>query len=281
MRRTLLLAATLLAATACGEPPSPGARSSVTRPVSAQKYRATGMVLQQAGAEPVLCLGAVMESLPPQCGGMRIDGWDWDGVSGEESAGGAVWGDFEITGRYDGETFTVIKAGLPRDPPADDDPITSACPEPSGGWDVPDSERTSEVDRDRAIRAAHRQADFAGAWIDYVGAPDEFVADADIVLNVAFTGELGRHEEEIRAHWGGPLCVTVHEHTRRRLREIQNDLGAAAEEIGVQVLWSSISETGNFVEIGVVVADAETREKIDERYGAGTVEMSAQLRPVP
>jgi hypothetical protein len=68
-------------------------------------------VLEEASADPVLCLGVVLDSLPPQCGGIPIVGWDWDAVSGEESAGGTTWGSFEVTGYYDGETFILIEAG--------------------------------------------------------------------------------------------------------------------------------------------------------------------------
>jgi len=71
---------------------------------------ATGTVMDKpldAGGRSVeLCLGAVAESYPPQCGGIPIVGWDWDAVEGEETASDHTWGAYAVTGRYDGETFT-------------------------------------------------------------------------------------------------------------------------------------------------------------------------------
>ena len=282
MRKISLLFLTSLILAACGTP-GPGDSSNGSRPeASAQKYRGTGMVLEEKGAEPVLCLGVVLDSLPPQCGGPRIAGWNWDVVSGEESAAGTTWGDFEVTGLYDGDTFTLIEAGPPRRPVVDDDPITSACPQPPTGWERPDPGLTSEANRLRAIKAARREPDFAGAWIDYIDEPTEFTDPTDTVLNLAFTDELDRHEQVIRRDWGGPLCVTKHERTLKRLHQIQGEVGGTVgRELGLEVLSSDLSENRNVVELGVVVLDAAAQDEIDDRYGEGTVEITAQLQPVP
>lgn len=65
-----------------------------------------GTVLD-ANGDVQLCLGAIAESYPPQCSGIPIDGWSWDGVDGSESASGVTWGSYAVQGTYDGETFTV------------------------------------------------------------------------------------------------------------------------------------------------------------------------------
>lgn len=60
---------------------------------------------------PELCLGAVAESWPPQCGGPPIEGWDWEAVQGVfEQQGKIRWGTFHVTGRWDGTTFTLEEA---------------------------------------------------------------------------------------------------------------------------------------------------------------------------
>lgn len=59
------------------------------------------------GGEAQLCLGPVAESYPPQCTGIPLEGWSWDGVEGSESSGDARWGAYAVHGRYDGETLTV------------------------------------------------------------------------------------------------------------------------------------------------------------------------------
>lgn len=246
-----------------------------------QKYAGTGMVLEEEGHEPVFCLGGVRTSLPPQCGGVRLVGWDWDAVEDEESASGATWGTYELTGFYDVDSFEVVEAGPPS-PPSDDhdDEIATACPEPEGGWKSPNPDLTSEEDRQRAIAAARAETDFAGAWIDYIGEPTEFADPKDNILDLAFTGDLERHERDARKLWGGPLCLSQHKHTLKRLREIQEEAAHLVEERGLQVTWSSSSENRNVVELGVDVIDAATQEELDRRYGEGTVEVSAQLQPV-
>ncbi|MGH2736211.1 MAG: hypothetical protein ACRDKZ_11565 [Actinomycetota bacterium] len=276
MRTFGLLSVMVLTLAACGVPE----RSAPAGPE--QKYRATGVVLDEKQGEPVLCLGVVLDSLPPQCDGLPIAGWDWDAVSDEESVSGTTWGRFEVTGLYVGETFTLLEAGPPPDPTAGEDAIRSACSEPPDGWERPDSDLVSEADRRRAIEAARDSQDFAGAWIDYIGRPTEFTDPADTILSLAFTGGLAGHEQEIRRYWGGPLCVTAHEHTLKGLRRIQEELSAeVGQELGLEVIYSDISENRNVVELGVVVIDTATQNEVNERYGEGTVEITAQLQPVP
>ncbi|KJQ55544.1 hypothetical protein [Microbacterium sp. SA39] len=64
-----------------------------------------GTVLDSAG-DVQLCLGAVMESYPPQCSGIPLDGWSWEGVDGSETSGETTWGAYAVYGTYDGERFT-------------------------------------------------------------------------------------------------------------------------------------------------------------------------------
>jgi hypothetical protein len=60
---------------------------------------------------PELCLGAVAESYPPQCGGPEIEGWDWSAHQGVfEKVGTTRWGEFAVTGGWDGEVFTLETA---------------------------------------------------------------------------------------------------------------------------------------------------------------------------
>lgn len=76
---------------------------------------ADGEVLAQAtvrqadGEPPSLCLGAVAESYPPQCGSPEIVGWDWATVDGEETASGVTWGSYAIQGTWDGQHLTVTQ----------------------------------------------------------------------------------------------------------------------------------------------------------------------------
>ncbi|KJL27691.1 hypothetical protein [Microbacterium oxydans] len=85
---------------------------------------ATGTVMDVAG-DVQLCLGAVAESYPPQCTGIPLDAWTWDGVDGSETSGDTTWGTYAVYGTYDGERYTNT------DPPimlALFDPIAPADP---------------------------------------------------------------------------------------------------------------------------------------------------------
>ena len=85
---------------------------------------AQGTVLD-AGGEVELCLGPVAESYPPQCGGIPVANWTWDGVDGAETSGGTTWGAYAVQGTYDGEEFTVTQPPIMlalHDPMMSDDP---------------------------------------------------------------------------------------------------------------------------------------------------------------
>lgn len=73
-----------------------------------REVHAVGTVLEHDDG-PMLCLGAIAESYPPQCAGPGIVGWDWEAVDGEETAAGVTWGLYAVWGDWDGTTFTVTR----------------------------------------------------------------------------------------------------------------------------------------------------------------------------
>lgn len=68
-----------------------------------------GMVLGDGEGGAQLCLGAVAESAPPQCAGIPLVDWTWDGLDGFETTGGVTWGSYAVQGTYDGTSFTVTQ----------------------------------------------------------------------------------------------------------------------------------------------------------------------------
>lgn len=150
--RTLLAALTMLALAACGsesgttatDPAGSDGNDTMPVRVPASVPAADGPVRTRSLAtvmdtgEPELCLGAVAESYPPQCGGLPIAGWDWrdhDGVF--DRVGDVRWGMFAVTGTFDGTTFTVSDAI----PAARYDPATTEEPDyPAPGDHYTDAE---------------------------------------------------------------------------------------------------------------------------------------------
>ncbi|TFC03156.1 hypothetical protein E3O42_06865 [Cryobacterium adonitolivorans] len=93
-----------------GSAASPG---QFPRPAAAGEVLAQATVLQKDGEKPQLCLGAIAQSLPPQCYGPPILGWDWATVDQAESASGVTWGSYAITGIWDAAAFTVTQPPIP------------------------------------------------------------------------------------------------------------------------------------------------------------------------
>jgi hypothetical protein len=256
------------------------ASGPASSPSSSRRYEANATVLDD-GAGPVLCLGGVAESLPPQCDGMAVHGWSWDDVDGEQTASGVTWGEFHVVGTYDGSSFTVEQGGPPQPPePGESDPFETPCPRPAGGWTDVDPSTTGEADQIAAMRTAEAIPEYAGLWISYLQEPTEFEL-GPFVLNVAFTGDPDRYEADLRAVWGGPLCVLSFDRTFRELRRAQGDLSdGGAQSLGLELLWSSVDVVSNRVEIGVIVAAPETEQALEREYGRGTIRVVPALRPV-
>lgn len=152
-RRLILAAASavgLLLLTACATGPGSSAAPTSTSIPEDQRVEnvhpelpegrviGVGTVLDVAG-DVQLCLGAVMESAPPQCTGVPLDEWTWDGVEGSETSGDTTWGAYAVYATYDGERLTNT------DPPIMLALYDTVAPvDPSGGVQgtTPDAELT-------------------------------------------------------------------------------------------------------------------------------------------
>lgn len=267
-----------------------GACGDAAEPVTAggadagdERYTVSTAVLESAEHGPQLCLYGGEDSYPPQCTGPDVVGWRWDQVDGEESASGTTWGGYTVVGTWDGEQLTLTE---PPGPPTPEDrsdvDLSTPCPAPPNGWEVVDPSKLGG--QGAALERAHAQPDFAGAWLDQSinpaaahEPPDEMAMNdpAKLVLNLRFTGDLDRHEAEIRELWGGALCLSQADHTLQELEGVQQEL---AEELGSPS--SGIDVVTGRVDLVVAVADPGLQASLDERYGEGAVLVTGILRPV-
>lgn len=106
-----LAAATLLLITAgCASGSGASAGSLATAQISPPRgdVVGTGTVLDIAG-DVTLCLGPIAESYPPQCDGLPLMGWSWEGVDGFEESGDMRWGTYAVFGTFDGDVFTATQ----------------------------------------------------------------------------------------------------------------------------------------------------------------------------
>jgi hypothetical protein len=278
--RFLVLAVASVILAACAETSGQPSKEPPGEAPATNRYGANATVLDDGGG-PELCLGAVAESLPPQCGGMPILGWRWEDVDGEQTRGSVTWGDYHVVGTYDGSAFTVESAGpiVPTEP-GEGNPFESPCSEPEGGWTDVDPSRTSDDDRIAAMHEAEDVPEYAGIWISYLQEPVDFEIPGPYVLNAAFTGDPHRFESALRGVWGGPLCLLSFDRTHRELVRVQRELEGVADSMGFELLWSSVDVIDNEVELGIVVAEPRIEAALAEAYGEGTVRIVPALQPV-
>ena len=279
MRRVLATGSAALVLAACGadgerEPPAAA---------GPQRYAADATVLEEDDRSgPMLCVGIVLESLPPQCGDVPLDGWDWDAVEGEQRMSGTTWGDYRVIGTYDGERFAVEEV-LPPTPPSsgeeDIDPVPTPCEEPAGGWLA---QLPGEGSRDLAIRYAEAQPEHVDTWVTWLEPEADPAENDSYLVNVVFTERAAEHESAMRDRWSGPICVLEREGPTARDREqMQAEVERMLDDLGVR--WTGVGSGGAGRPIGVeVLADpgGELQALLDERFGPGIVVVTQLLEPV-
>ncbi|WP_053203672.1 hypothetical protein [Jiangella muralis] len=281
MRHRGWLAGLVITLTACtAADAEPG--DAATAPEE-QRYTGTFTVLESAEHGPQLCPAGALASYPPQCGGPDIPNWDWDAVE-HETIDGVSWGDYQVTGTFDGAVFTLTEpAGPPepsdRQPRSPGPDLDTPCPAPAGGWVLANPATASTEALAATVDYAATLPGYGGLWVDReVEQPPDApppAAAPGAILNVAFTGDLAAREAELRAVWGGALCVTQARHPHTRLEEIQ------AELAGKHGIFSAaVMEQENLVDVQALFDDG-LQERLDDEYGPDTVRVTASLRPVP
>ncbi|GAB2833295.1 hypothetical protein GCM10022221_35210 [Actinocorallia aurea] len=98
-----LAPALLLLLAACG---TESARPAST-PGPPGRHTGVGTVLEKAESGPRFC-SVVRESLPPQCDGPEIVGWDWNAVP-HRSQNDVRWGEYTVVGTWDGTRLTLTE----------------------------------------------------------------------------------------------------------------------------------------------------------------------------
>jgi hypothetical protein len=285
---TLALAAFWVSACGSGDPGAIGASTSAAdepaRTVSTQGpeqlYEVDAIVLESERHGPMLCLGLMLTSLPPQCGTVPLVNWDWDAVGGEERLDGTTWGAYHVVGTFDGETVTVARTGLYEEETWRPEPVyESPCREPEGGW-VADPGRHSQNDDSRADAYARSQPDYVTSFVDHLD--EEPTEWSPVVFVAVFTGDSEGHEAEIRKVWSGPLCVVERDAmTDRELHRIRREAEASLLEFGLQMVGSSTEGVPPRVVIEVVADPGGAGQAaFDARFGPGILQLIPALRLV-
>ncbi|CAM3773696.1 hypothetical protein OCAE111667_25490 [Occultella aeris] len=217
-----------------------------------------GLIMQVGDEPPQLCLGAVADSYPPQCGGPELIGFEgWSGIE-HESASGSTWASAWVVGTYDGTSFRLTEPAT-AEPPAGWEP--SADPSP----DFP------QLCDDDAARAGGgptgsdlitQQSELSMFLETYDGYVLSYVSGGGDVMNVLVSGDAALARAQFRAIYAGPLCVQTSDlPLQSDVRAAQDALNAVWEDLD---LLSSGSGVSGLLEVQLVVADPAHVEAVTE-----------------
>lgn len=232
----------------------------------------SAMLLQSEPAAPVeACLGGVLSSYPPQCGGPALKGdFSWDELD-PEKASGVTWTEENvwIVGHYDpadGEagSFTLTRpvSAEPPDgfvPPARADvTFPRLCDDPEA--DVPDVDQTDRsrapegMDEEQALLTLLHEGGLDG----YV---TSWVSDGGATFNVIVTHDADAARATIREVFHGPLCVVERDlPTQDEVRRAQEALAEVHREVGLQS--AGAGGASGLLEVDVVVTDQATVDAV-------------------
>jgi hypothetical protein len=107
------------------------------------------------------------------------------------------------------------------------------------------------------------QPGFAGSWLGRLPAPAGTNDPDKLVLVVRFTGDPARHEAEIRAVYGGAICVIAGERSIAELTKIQH------EEASERGMVSSVDPVTGTLRIEVFVGTQTRQRELDAKHGPG------------
>jgi len=235
-----------------------------------------GLVLQQDGEPPELCVGGVAESYPPQCGGPELVGLDWTDLPEHEKASGVTWGEASVVGTYDGARFTLVE-------PPTQEPPDGPAPEPAAFPQLCDDPfRGGDEDYASDSEAAQTaQNDLGGLLQSYDGYVTSWVSDGSSMFNVLVQGDAEEAHAAIREVWPGGLCVEQRDlPTERDLRAAQQ----AVVESDVKVLSVGSGGADAVLDVAVLVADepnvAAVQQAVSDWLTPDQVRVTGALNPV-
>ncbi|MDP3968326.1 MAG: hypothetical protein Q8Q02_08585, partial [Nocardioides sp.] len=82
-------------------------------------------------------------------------------------------------------------------------------------------------------------------------------------------------EKDLRAVWGGALCVSEAQRAGSELRKVQRELADRSDELGLL----SAGASRDRVHVEVFFDDGTLQRQLDAEYGADLVVVSSALRP--
>lgn len=257
-----------------GAAPDAGATTAPPEADGETEYLARATVLDD-GDGPELCLGGQLDSLPPQCGGPPIEGWDWDAVEHEERAGVRWVEGAQVIGTFDGATFTYVRDedqdGADEAPGAAGREFAPLCEDPYRGGDEGASTDPAALEE---LDALLRGTD---------GYVEHYVSDGQDDVNVIVTGDADPEAVHAQARevWPGFLCVEHQDVASEADVSAARDAVTGLQDAGVL----HAGGTGGRLEVGVEIADQATLDAVHEAASPWLtpeqIDVVGALQPVP
>jgi hypothetical protein len=236
-----------------------------------------GILVDQPGLGPELCVGAVELSLPPRCRGLEITGKSFEAVPptvSVESSGGVRFTDWAVfRGRLHGRTVRLTKVTpnvRPKTPPPPSPTVSHLSPPDA---DCPADGRPGVQPWEAAAfldeTAARYPATYAGGWIDPQGR-----------VTARFTDAPGEYEADLRSRFSGSLCVDDAEFTLAALKALHaqliTELLPVLERYDRRFTSGAVNEPRNDVDVGIdLPVPTAMREELRRRYGPALHLMSS------
>lgn len=275
-----------------------------------------GYVLENEDHGPEWCTGAKMVR-PPKCSGTPITNWSWDSIDFEESVDGTTWAeDVVLIG-----TWADGKLTLTQKPVADVDytgvrpnPLPDAYASPAPGctafcqtwakryfptWRTNSFEIAFAASNHPERKPGYTQdgtphapaiPEVVAAWSTPLnpktGATVDNYADGDNygVATVSVSGDLESARKKIAKVYSGPLCVVPAQTTYSELKTIHDEIVDVIENEPTLVHYQATSVGLRYgkIHLSVMFDDGTVQEFLDQKYGAGVVEVTSEsLRPLP
>jgi hypothetical protein len=247
----------------------------VTRATTDTEYETTTTILESSAHGPELCLGGVLTSLPPQCGGMPITNWDWDAVDDEESLHGTTWVDAYVRGTSDGKIFSLTRPpGRPRRSREDTSRFDPACARP----DAVDTSDGGAAWEEASQRDGGTFSDIPGLiaiWVTDRPRDDPPVFVANLVVR---PGRAADVRTRVRRHYRGALCIV--ERDQRTIDQLEADFARIDDILTATFLTADIDERTGVIRVELAIVDERSQREVDEAFGKGVVVLTGQLEPV-
>ncbi len=192
------------------------------------RVEATGMVIAAPGRPVVYCphLGTPDASCPANFA-VTLTGVDVGRLAEPATLDGIRFGYARLRGIWHDRTIAVDEQAMPDadslyGPPEMEADTTVPCPEPVGGWPVPDPP-SRDLPSTAAVRhfTEQRPERFGAVWFAYPkGGPPgaEWTVPAVLVVNL-LKGSADQARRDLEPLYDGPLCVSRGAVTTSRLRE--------------------------------------------------------------